>query len=131
MTKQFDIGDILSITTERLVSPRGIEGVYGILSFMAGENIYTHQLPRIGDEAKPELLRQHPFLISITAPDWEIKRNGAEMEQVIQAWVSSIAVQHGEYLAVSPMAMDDHALIDPVVELAAMVEPKKIIVAQL
>ena len=61
-TKQFHLGDVLSITTGRLVSPRHIDGVYDILNFMTGDNLFTHQLPRASDECKPYLVAQFPQL---------------------------------------------------------------------
>ena len=61
-TREFDIGDILSITTGRLVSPRGITGVYDILDFIFGSAFMTHELPVAGEHAKPILLEQHPQL---------------------------------------------------------------------
>lgn len=65
VTKSFHLGDILSVTHDRLVSPRHIEGVYDILSFMSGEPVWTHQLPRIGREAKPILIAALPWLSGI------------------------------------------------------------------
>lgn len=61
-TKKFHLGDILSITTGILFSPRGVEGVYDILGFMTGNDLYTHQLPRASDECLPHLKYQHPEL---------------------------------------------------------------------
>jgi hypothetical protein len=65
--RQFHIGDILSITTGHLVSPRHIEGVYDILNFMTRDNLFTHQLPRASRECAPHLLRQHPMLDHVDA----------------------------------------------------------------
>jgi len=45
-TKDFHISDILSITDGRLVSTRHMDGIYEILNFMTGDNLFTHQLPR-------------------------------------------------------------------------------------
>ena len=61
-TKKFHLGDVLSTTTERLVSPRHISGVYDILNFMTGDDLFTHQLPRASEECKPYLLEQFPQL---------------------------------------------------------------------
>lgn len=61
-TSSFHIGDILSITTGRLVSPRHIDGVYDILNWMTGDNLFTHQLPRAAGECAEwlaEQVRQH------------------------------------------------------------------------
>lgn len=63
-TKMFSIGDILCITTGRLVSSRGIEGIYDILGFMMDETLWTHQLPDASKICKPLLLEQFPWLDS-------------------------------------------------------------------
>ena len=60
LTKQFHLGDVLSITPGRLVSPRHMEGVYEILNFMTVDNLFTHQLPRACDECGPYLVEQFP-----------------------------------------------------------------------
>ncbi len=69
MEKSFHLGDILSITTGRLVSLRHIDGVYDILNFMTGDNLFTHQLPRASRECAPELKKQFPALAEITGDD--------------------------------------------------------------
>src|SRR6266700_2456956 len=63
-TREFDLGDILTIIDGRLISPRHMAGVYDILNFMTGEDVFTHQIPRLMREAKPILLRAHPQLDS-------------------------------------------------------------------
>ncbi len=65
--KKFHLGDVLSITTQRLVSPRHMVGVYDILNFMTGDNLFTHQLPRAANECKPYLLEQFPKLAEVDA----------------------------------------------------------------
>jgi hypothetical protein len=44
--RTFDLGDVLSITTGRLVSQRGMDGIYDVLNFMTGDDLMTHQLPK-------------------------------------------------------------------------------------
>lgn len=112
-TKDFHLGDILSITHDRLVSPNGIGGVYDILNFMTGDNLFTHQLPRAGKAAKPVLLEQHPQLAEIndsnvTSENWK-------------EWLDVQTAKFGEYLSVT--AMDwraDWTSMDPMLELQAM-----------
>lgn len=98
--REFHIGDILSITTGRLVSPRHVEGIYDILAYMAGEDVWTHQIPRISEEAKPVLLRQHPQLESVDA-------SGVDKEN-FENWLSEQVVTFGETLPVRPMADGEH-----------------------
>lgn len=61
-TKTFALGDVLSITTGRLVSESHIGGVYQILNWMTRDNLFTHQLSRVRKECAPWLLRWFPEL---------------------------------------------------------------------
>lgn len=117
--KDFHIGDVLSITTGRLLSPRHMEGVYDLLNWMTGDNLYTHQLPRVSDEARPHLLGWHPFLAEIDASD--------VTPENWRAWLSSIVAKHGEYLTIEKMPAESHERIDPVSELAEKIHPSNII----
>lgn len=107
-TREFDLGDILSITTDRLVSPRHIDGVYDILNFMTGDNLFTHQLPRAQDECRPRLLEQHPALAlvdasEVTPDNW-------------REWLAAQKVRLGETLSVQALASADHTRIHPLDE---------------
>src|SRR3990170_796891 len=94
-SKLFHLGDILSITTGRLVSKRHIEGVYDILNFMTRDNLYTHQLPRASRECAPVLLVQHPQLAAVT---------GDEVTQEnFKAWLEDRCAEFGEELLVTQM----------------------------
>lgn len=62
MKKEFHLGDVLSMTTGRLLSPRGMEGIYDILGFMTGETLFTHQLPHASRKCSPHLEKQFPEL---------------------------------------------------------------------
>lgn len=120
--RDFDLGDILSCTTGLLVSPRKIEGVYDILNFMTGDNLFTHQLPRACRECAPVLLRQHPQLAEVTeasaagVTDWA-------------AWLDEQKTRFGDTLPVEPCGPGVHERIDPISELVEKVHPGRIIVA--
>jgi hypothetical protein len=77
-----------------------MEGVYDILGFMAGESLFTHQLPRVGQEAKPVILRQHPQLADAAA----------EAEQITQDnwrdWLDTWIARYGETLPIAPFASE-------------------------
>lgn len=120
--RDFDLGDILSVTTGKLVSPRHIAGVYDILNFMTGESLFTHQLPRVGREASPVLLAQHPQLAdidhsSVGPGKWE-------------AWLAEQVAKYGAKLPVRPMNIDQHERIDPMSEAAEIFPPDKIVVVR-
>jgi len=112
--KSFHLGDILSITTGRLLSPRLIEGVYDILDFMTGDSLWTHQLPRASDECKPYLLDAMPWLK-------EIDFSGVN-EHNYKEWIAQHVKKYGEYHNVSTIPQDDHDVIDPREELKEMLD---------
>jgi hypothetical protein len=114
-TKRYHLGDILSITTGRLVSPRHMDGVYDILNFMTGDDLYTHQLPRAADECRPYLAKQFPQLSKI-----DLSKVGEGFKQSWESWLADQVKEHGEYHDVRTMPMDDHDQIDPITELKQM-----------
>jgi len=121
MGKKFHLGDVLSITGEKLVSPRLMEGVYDILNYMTGENLFTHQLPRARDVCAPYLVKQFPQLAkagceSINEKNWK-------------ECLTSLVRQFGETLEVEPLPKGAYTYIDPITEAENMVsDPSKVIV---
>ena len=122
MSRMFHIGDILTITTGRLVAPRGIAAVYDILDYMTGDKLFTHQLGRACAECKPSLLHQHPQLEKETGDNLSIS-NWA-------VWLREAVAIYGEQLPVVPLPPGEHKFIDPVEEMRGMVGPDKIIVVK-
>jgi hypothetical protein len=120
-TKTFHLGDILSITTGRLVSPRHMDGIYDILNWMTGDNLFTHQLPRAVDECQEPLLAQHPDLAAITPPE---NFGGKE---TVDRWLAEQVAAYGETREVTPLAADEHSSIDPLAELRMMKPDAEII----
>lgn len=119
-TKEFHLGDVLTITTGKLMSPRHMDGVYEILNFMTDDNLMTHQLPRAMRECAPHLLKQHPQLENIQMGEV----TPANFKQVLE----DLCAQYGETMLVAKVPQDAHEFIDPVSELAEKVHPSKIIV---
>ena len=121
-TKKFHIGDILSITTGKLVSPEGVGGIYKILNYLTGDNLYTHQLPRAADECRPWLKAQFPQLNDVDASDVNPDNH--------KRWIEEQVEKYGEYLEVKPLPALIHDIIDPLDELKRMVPEDKIVVVQ-
>lgn len=113
-TKDFHIGDILSVTTGRLVSPRHIGGVYDILGWMVGESLMTHQLPRVSRECEPHLKAQHPDLNEIVVPD------SVNSEESLLFWLAEQTERYGVTRPVRRLPAADHTQIDPLAEIAMM-----------
>ena len=122
--RAFHIGDILSVTTGYLVSPRHIDGVYDLLGFMVGEPVFTHQIPRVGDECAPALLAQHPDLADVPLP---VKFEG---EAHVHAWLAEQVARFGEFREVRPLDASDHTSIDPFAELAMKAPHLKVITVE-
>ncbi len=117
--KDFHLGDVLSITTGVLLSPRRMAGVYDILNWMSGDNLFTHQLPRVAREASSVLLRAHPDLATVEKPTLK--------PDEVDPWLVEQVAKFGEIVAVPKMTADEHESIDPMSELVERVHPDKII----
>ena len=141
-TKCFHLGDVLTVTTGRLVSPRHVEGLYDILGFMSGEDLFTHQLGRVGKECTPYLLKQFPgldspqmqFALGELIEMLETPSGKKEPDKLVTGWISKIISGGygidlplcGEYkdmLKVEKLPPDTHKRIDPRSELAEKVHP--------
>jgi hypothetical protein len=116
MSEQFHLGDILSITTNRLVSPDHIDGVYRIIDYMTGIPHFTHQLPRGADACRPYLLRQHPWLADVVPP-----KKFRDENHVVE-WLSDLTSQYGERHVVDPLPCGDYVGREPLTELAEMMQ---------
>jgi hypothetical protein len=121
-TRDFHLGDILSVTTGLLVSSRHIDGVYDILNWMTGDSLFTHQLPRAGEECKGPLLAQHPDLAGVQVPD------AFTGKEHVLAWLAEQVERYGETRPVTPLAEADHTRINPLDELR-MIRPDMPVIA--
>ncbi len=122
MSKNFSIGTILSVTTGSMVSEDGMNGVYEILNFMTGDNLFTHQLSRAANECKPYIFKQHPQLKNVSA--FGVTANNFEK------WLSSIQAEFGKELSISPLPDTVHEFIDPISEVAEKIHPNNIMVVK-
>jgi hypothetical protein len=120
--KTFHLGDVLSVTTERLVSPDGIEGIYRILNHMTGDDLMTHVLPRANDACRPVLLAQHPQLAAAKPPP-----EGFENPAHVWRWLAVQVAMFGERLGVAPMTPGQWAHRDPIGELVDMVGADRVV----
>lgn len=122
--RQFHVGDILSITTGRLVSPRHMDGVCDILNYMTDDDLFTHQLPRASEECAPSLKAQHPDLdVELEIPE------GLGEPDKFQSFIGELVIKFGEDRPVLPLHPESHTHINPIEELADMVDdPNKIFV---
>jgi hypothetical protein len=113
-TRDFHLGDVLSVTTGLLVSPRHIEGVYDILNYMTGDDLFIHQLPRAQDECAGPLLAQHPDLAAIVVPD------EFDDKEHVERWLAEQVERFGDIRPVAPIDPERHLRIDPIDEIKMM-----------
>lgn len=119
-SKLFHLGDVLSITTGKLMSNRHMDGIYEILNFMTGDNLFTHQLSGAMDECRPYLLQQHPQLVDVVIEGVM----GENFHQKLEA----LCAEYGQEFLVESLPADAREQIDPISELAEKVHPSKIVV---
>lgn len=115
--RDFDLGDVLSVTTGRLVSPRHIAGVYDILGHVTGERLMTHQLPRACDQAKPGIIEQHPDLADVDVP------SGLDSEEKVMEWLAVAKQTYGETRPIAAVPTENPP--DPIEELIDKVGPER------
>lgn len=118
--KRFCLGDVLSITTGRLVSPRHMDGVYDILNYMTGDNLFTHQIPRASRACKPVLLAQFPQLAAVGAT--------AVTPENFRVWIDDQIVKYGNSFDVRPLDGDNYGSKDPIQEAYELMGPDHVIV---
>lgn len=136
--KIFSLEAVLSVTTGRLLtkakgkSNNGIGDIYDLLSFMCGEDVYTHQLGRFADECRSYILRQYPQLAiakeKLTTLDVLLSQHSNPREACAEfiAWLKKEFELLPQY-ELRPIPKDDHTTIDPRQELEEMVGKEKVI----
>lgn len=120
-TRLYALADALTMTTGRLLSPRGIEAVYDLANYMTGDNLMTHQLPRAADTCGSALLAQHPQLKDVAPPE---NIDPADL----MTWLADTERQHGTELPVAPLPPGTWEHRNPIEELCDMVGPEKVYV---
>lgn len=125
-TQTFPLGTILTVTTGRLLCD--MDDLYKILEFMAGEPVWTHQLPRVSDEATPHLLAQFPRLKEIEVPEQFEGDTREELQEAVFEWLDKQIEIYGNSFTVRPLPTEDHTSIDPISEIR-MIRPDMPVVA--
>ena len=103
MLKEFELGDLLSVTTGHLVSRKHIAGVYEVYSHVLDYPVSTLGLVAHHDVVKAEVLRQHPDLEFVVYPELQIKN-----EKQIWEWLGMMEQEHGATLSLEQLSEKDH-----------------------
>lgn len=108
-SKQFDLGAILNITTGILFT--SMDDVYEVLNYLTGDSIFTHQIPRVMDVAKPYVLSLHPELEGVGV---DVAINSFEDAK---AFVDEQKKIYGNKLSLTSMSKTDgYSHADPIEE---------------
>ena len=118
-TKTFPTPVVLTIVTGRLLCD--IREVYGILNWMTGEDLMTHQLPRVCREATPVILALHPTLSE------SVDDEASCTTENFASWRAKWVARYGATLAVPKLTIDQHERIDPLSEAAEHFHPDNMI----
>lgn len=120
-TQAFHLGQLLTITDGKLVSPNHIAGVYQLVDFVTGEAHMTHQLPRAADVVKPWLLEQFPWLAEITVPE------GLNSMEKVLGWLVGATEKWGAMHDVESMPLGMYVGREPMAEARELMPNAKVI----
>jgi hypothetical protein len=124
--KAFHLGDILSITHDRLVSPNHIAGVYSILNHLLDDDFFTHQLPRALRIAKKPLLS----MMEEECSGFSEIDNSEVNEHNWKQWLEEQVEQFGEMFLLPQFPRELHDHQDPIGELKKMIGDKPLVVIE-
>lgn len=114
--RRFHVGDILTVMTGMMLSPRGIEAVYDLLHYMTNENPFSTQLARFSDECNPSLRKQFD---DVLGEYYELPDDTVYDQLSLFRWLGNVvsAIGGDPLLKVLPIPEDQHALISCIFEL--------------
>jgi hypothetical protein len=115
--KSFDLGAILNISTGRLYT--NMNDIYDVLNYLTGDNLFTHQLPRVMEFAQDYILALYPELkgVGVDTPISNIEE--------ATAFVNIQKQKFGDKLPLTPMTKESgYISVDPLTEFNQTVSSK-------
>lgn len=110
VTKAFDLGDILSVTTGLMLSDRGMVGVHDLIGHMTGQMMTDMGCAAMRERCSAELMRQHPtslghpFVTGKMVGFLEILSSSpGDIQNMVEAILSTLKGFVGPTLPVDPM----------------------------
>lgn len=108
MNKNFSLADILSITTGKILSKNGMDGIYDILNHMTDSSLSTMEIPKAADKAIPILNQLFPQFsqqslqqdIDKLSQKINSSSNNEERKKIIENWISFLEEKHGSSFSV-------------------------------
>src|SRR5574344_113500 len=105
----FDLGAILNITTARLYT--NMNDIYDVLNYLTGDNLFTHQIPRVMEYAQDYVLALYPELkgVGVDTPITNIDE--------ATSFVDMQKKKFGDKLPLTPMTKESgYYSVDPFTE---------------
>ncbi|PZU95520.1 MAG: hypothetical protein DI527_00495 [Chelatococcus sp.] len=118
-TKAFPTAEVISSIAGVLICDIG--GVYRVLGWMTGEELFTHQLPRAGREATPVAVAFDPRLAEV------VKEAEQVNETNWQEWRDRWIERFGQEITVPRLTLAQHKEKNPIAELREMAPQAEII----
>lgn len=98
--REFALGDVLSVTTQCMVSLRQREGVRDVLRHMTGHDVCDVDLPRAVEVCARALCHEHPWLAGVRLPEWLLDKQSWAW---VWAWLDTQQQRHGDVVRVSAL----------------------------
>ncbi len=140
-TKEFHLGDVLSITTDYFASPRYMDGIRDILNFMTGaelgDELFDYQLPRARKACRQHLLEQFPQFAELEMDPaiaeiretirvaGESNESWDETKTLVASWLAKQVARYGETFVVRPLPEGVYIKLNPIMEAALIIGNSK------
>lgn len=109
LTREFDLSDVLSVTTEHLVPDCDMKRLHDIMGFLTGDpDIKTLGLVMQADAAKEIIFKQHPELENISVPSnlpsvpSNLPEDEKKYDRLMKAWVNTQIEKFGKRISLKP-----------------------------
>lgn len=119
MGREFELGDVLTVTTEIMMCRRGMDGVYEILDYLTEDELCTHQIPRAMRACRDEVLAQCPSLADIVPPEFK------DHEDMF-VWLGEMELRLGNSFELNPITSWEHQ--EPTEEACDLMGPERVFV---
>jgi hypothetical protein len=108
VVRDFDLGDILSVTTDTVVSPRGFKGIHELVEFICGQEVHVHQMSKIVEVCQIHILHMHPALRGVDA--------STVNEKTWPTWMEAQKQRFGSVLPIEPLRANHGLVGNPIAE---------------
>jgi hypothetical protein len=110
-------------------------GIYDILNFLTGSELFTHQLPRALTRCLPWILQQHPCLAAPALEGEAVATLDAALAQasetdavaICASWLARQKALYGSTLPLTPLSIPEE-FATPVADLVEMMGAERVLI---